>query len=86
MFSAIRVCLQVTRAEKSMRHEAIAPSEKPKGSKKLPAEDIETKRLRKRLRTAITARSRETVDDLRQQLERRRQEWINTKKEKTMTD
>ena len=40
--------------------------------------DTETKRLMKQLRAAITARSRETVDDLRQQLECRRQEWVST--------
>ena len=60
--------------------EAIAPSEKRKTSKKLPDEDAETKRLRNRVRAAITARSRETADDLRQQLERRRQEWVNTQR------
>ena len=51
-----------------------------KGSKKLPGEDAETICLRKRLRAAITARSREKADDLRQKLERRRQEWVDTQR------
>ena len=69
-----------TRRKIDETYEAVAPSVMRKGSKKLPGEDDETKRLRKRLRAAIAARSRETVDDLRQQLERRRQEWVDTQR------
>ena len=69
-----------TRRKIDETYEAIAPSVTRKGSKKLPGEDAETKRLRKRLRDAISARSRERTDDLRQQLERRRQEWVDTQR------
>ena len=69
-----------TRRKIDETYETIAPSVMRKGSKKLPGEDIETKRLRKHLRAAIAARSRETADELRQQLERKRQEWVDTQR------
>ena len=50
-----------TRRKIDETYEAVAPSVMRKGSKKLPGEDVETKRLGKRLRAAITAREKQQM-------------------------